>query len=108
MFTFALLNELGREGSGVRPTEEVLRLAFGESGTAEWSRNRLIGWRHGEMSRHELARERCRCSTILNEGFSFPQHSLSSDRKKTRDRPAPSLSVNSPSASQPSKKVRMY
>ena len=35
MFVVALLNALGREGRGNRPTEVVLMLAFGESGTAE-------------------------------------------------------------------------
>ena len=32
-------------------------LAFGESGTAERGRNRLMRWRRGEMSGHDLARE---------------------------------------------------
>ena len=32
MFVVALLNALGREGRGNRPTEVVLMLAFGESG----------------------------------------------------------------------------
>ena len=41
MFTVALLSALGTEG---RPTEVVLTLAFGESGTAERSRNRLMRW----------------------------------------------------------------
>ena len=31
-------------------------LAFGESGTTENSRNRLMRWRRGEMSGHDLAR----------------------------------------------------
>ena len=35
MFVVALLNALGRDGRGNRPTEAVLMLAFGESGTAE-------------------------------------------------------------------------
>ena len=57
MFVVALLNALGREGRGNRPTEVVLMLAFGESGTAERGRNRLMRWRRGEMSGHDLARE---------------------------------------------------
>ena len=57
MFVVALLNALGREGRGNRPTEFVLMLAFGESGTAERGRNRLMRWRRGEMSGHDLARE---------------------------------------------------
>ena len=57
MFTVALLNALGRETRGERPTEVVLMLAFGSSGTAERGRNRLMRWRRGEMSGHDLARE---------------------------------------------------
>ena len=34
MFVVELLNALGREGRGNRPTDVVLMLAFGESGTA--------------------------------------------------------------------------
>ena len=51
MFVVALLNALGREGwDENRLTEVVLMLAFGESGTAERGRNRLMRWRRGEMS----------------------------------------------------------
>ena len=57
MFTAALLNAMVREGHGDRPTEVVLMLAFGESGTADRSKNRLMRWRSGEMSGHDLARE---------------------------------------------------
>ena len=57
MFVVALLNALGREGRGNRPTEVVLMLALGESGTAERGRNRLMRWQRGEMSGHDLARE---------------------------------------------------
>ena len=57
MFVVALLNALGREGRGNRHTVVVLMLAFGESGTAERGRNRLMRWRRGEMSGHDLARE---------------------------------------------------
>ena len=42
MFTVALLNALGREGRGDCSTEVVSMLAFGESGTAERGRNRLM------------------------------------------------------------------
>ena len=57
MFVVALLNALGREGRGNRPTEVVLMLAFGESGTAERDRNRLMRWRRGKRSGLDLARE---------------------------------------------------
>ena len=55
MFTVALLNAMGRKGRGDHPTEVVLMLAFGESGTAERGRNTLMRWRRGEMPGHELA-----------------------------------------------------
>ena len=58
MFTVALLNAMGREGRGDRPTTEmVLMLAFVEFNTAERGRNRLMRWRRGEMSGHDFARE---------------------------------------------------
>ena len=57
MFVVALLKALGREGQVNCPTEVVLMLAFGESGSAERGRNRLMRWRRGEMSGHDLARE---------------------------------------------------
>ena len=57
MFVVALLNAFGREGRENRPTEVVLMLAFGESGTAERGRNRHMRWRRGEMSGHDLVRE---------------------------------------------------
>ena len=57
MFVVALLNASGREGRRNHPTEIVLMLGFGESGTAEKGRSRLMRWRRGEMSVHDLARE---------------------------------------------------
>ena len=41
MFVVALLNALGREGRGNRPTEVVLMLAFGESKPT----NEMAAWR---------------------------------------------------------------
>ena len=52
MFIVELLNAMGREGRWNRPMEVVLMLAFGDSGTAERGRNRLMRWRRGEMSGH--------------------------------------------------------
>ena len=57
MFTVALLKALGREARGERPTEVVLMLAFGASETAERGPNRLMRWRRGEMSGHDIARD---------------------------------------------------
>ena len=57
MFTVAFFNALGREVRGERPAEVVLMLAFGASGTVERARNRLMRWRRGKMSGHDLARE---------------------------------------------------
>ena len=48
MFTISLLNAMGREGRGYHPTEVVLMLAFGESGSAERGRNKLMRWRRGK------------------------------------------------------------
>ena len=53
MFTVALLNAMGSEGRGDPPTEVVLLLAYGKSGTAERGQNRLMRWRRGEMSDRE-------------------------------------------------------
>ena len=50
MFTVALLNAMGREGRGDRPTEVVLMIAFVECGTDKRGGNRLMLWRRGEMS----------------------------------------------------------
>ena len=76
MFTVALLNMLGREARGERPTEVVLMLAFGASRTAERGRIRLMRWRRGEMSCHDLAREPgldeqryYRLGVVLDEGL---------------------------------------
>ena len=57
MFVVALLNALGREGRGNRPTEVVLMLAYGESGTAERGRNRLMRWleANADTSQQETA-----------------------------------------------------
>ena len=95
MFTVALLDAMGRENRGDHPTVVVLMLAFGETGTAERSRNRLMRCRRGEMSGHDLAREPGFLSTA------------SLRIKKSRNWPAPSRSVDLPSAAPPSKKVRM-
>ena len=62
MLVVALLNALGREGRGNRPTELVSMLAYSESGTAERGQNRLMRWRRGEMLGHDLAREPGRAS----------------------------------------------
>ena len=111
MFVVALLNTLGREGRGNRPTEVVLMLAFGESGTAERGRNRLMRWRRGEMSGHDLAREpglgeqrdhRLGEMPILVQ----PAQPLIG-AKRQRDGPGPSHSVDSPTAAPPPKRVRV-
>ena len=110
-FVVALLNALGREGRGNRPTEVVLMLAFGESGTAERGRNRLMRWRRGEMSGHDLARE-----PGLGENMDYrlggmplqiqPAQPLIG-AKRQRDGPGPSHSVDSPTAAPPPKRVRV-
>ena len=101
MFVVALLNALRREGRGNRPTEVVLMLAFGESGTAERGRNRLMRWRRepglGEQRDHRLGEMPLPVQ---------PAQPLIG-AKRQRDGPGPSHSVDSPTAAPPSKKVRM-
>ena len=114
MFTVALLKAMGREGRGDRPTEVVLMIAFGESGTADRSRNRLIRWRRGGMSGHDLARKRGlgeqRDYWLGEMPMQIPPSSSAQPlfgSKRSRDGPAPSHFVDSPTAALPSKKVRL-
>ena len=111
MFVVALLNALGREGRGNRPTEVVLMLAFGESGTAERGQNRLMRWRRGEMSGHDLAREPGLGEQRDHRLSEMPLPVQSAQpligAKRQRDGPGPSHSVDSPTAAPPPKRVRV-
>ena len=111
MFVVALLNALGREGRGHCPTEVVLMLAFGESGTAERGRNRLMRWRRGEMSDHVLAREpglgEQRDHRLDEMPLTVQPAQPLIGAKRQRDGPGLSHSVDSPTAAPPSKKVRV-
>ena len=111
MFVVALLNALGREGRGNRPTEVVLMLAFGESGTAERGRNRLMRWRRGEMSGHDLTREpglgEQRDHRLGEMPLPVQPAQPLIGAKRQRDGPGPSHSVDSPTAAPPLKKVRV-
>ena len=111
MFTVALLNAMGTKGREDRPKEKVLMLAFGESGTTERGRIRLMRSRRGEMSGHDIARE----SGLGEQGdhwlremplLVWPIQPLI-EAKRTRGGPGPSHSTNSPTAAPPPKKVRM-
>ena len=108
MFVVALFNALGREGRGNRPTEVVLMLAFGESGTAERGRNRLMRWRRGEMSGHDLAREpglgEQRDHRLGEMPLPVQPAQPLIGAKRQRDGPGPS---HSPTAAPPLKKVRV-
>ena len=111
MFVVALLNALGREGRGNRPTEVVLMLAFGESGNTERVRNRLMRWRRGEMSGHDLAREpglgEQRDHRLGEMPLPVQPVQPLIGAKRLRDGPGPSHSVDSPTAAPPLKRVRM-
>ena len=111
MVVLALLNASGREGRRNRPTEVVLMLAFGESGTAERGRNRLMRWRRGEMSGHDLAREPGLSEQRDHRLGEMPLPTQPAQpligAKRLRDGPGPSHSVNSPSAAPPPKRVRV-
>ena len=111
MFVVALLNALGREGRGNCPTEVVLMLAFGESGNAERGRNRLMRWRRGEMSGHDLAREPGLGEQKDHRLGEMPLPIQPAQpligAKRQRDGPGPSHSVDSPTAAPPPKRVRV-
>ena len=111
MFVVALLNALGREGRGNRPTELVLMLAFGESGTAERGQNRLMRWRRGEMSGHDLAREPGLGEQRDHRLGEMPlpvQHAQPLiGAKRLHDGPGPSHSVDSPTTAPPLKRVKV-
>ena len=112
MFVVALLNALGREGRrGNRPTEVVLMLAFGESGTAERGRNRLMRWRQGEMSGHDLARQPGLCEQRDHRLGEMPLPVQPAQpligAKRLRDGSGPLHSVDSPTAAPPLKRVRV-
>ena len=111
MLVVALLNALGREGRGNRHTEVVLMLAFGESGTAERGRNRLMRWRRGEMSGHDLAREpglgEQRDHRLGEMPLPVQPAQALIGAKRQRDGPDPSHSVDSPTAAPPPKRVRV-
>ena len=111
MFTVALLNAMGREGRGDRPTEVVFLLAYGKSGTAERGRNRLMRWRRGEMSDHDLAREPGlgeQRDHRLGE-MPLPVRPVQPliGAKRSRVGPDPSHSADSPTAAPPQKRVKM-
>ena len=107
MFVVALLNALGREGRGTRPTEVVLMLAFGVSGTAERGQNRLMRWRRGEMSGHDLAREprlgEQRDHRLGEMPLPVQPAQPLIGAKRLRDGPGPSHSVDSSTAAPPLK-----
>ena len=111
MIVVALLNAIGREGRGKRPTEVVLMLAFGESGTSERGRNRLMRWRRGEMSGHDLAREpglgEQRDHRLGEMPLPVQPVQPLIGAKRLRDAPGPSHSADSPTAAPPLKRVKM-
>ena len=102
---------MGREGRGDRPTEVVLLLAYGESGTAERGRNRLMRKRRGEMSGQDLAREPGlgeQRDHRLGE-MSLPVRPVQPliGAKRSRDGRGPSHSADSPTTAPPQNRVKM-
>ena len=106
MFVVALLNALGREGRGNCPTEVVLMLAFGESGTAERGQNRLMRWRRGEMSDEPGLGEQ-RDHRLGEMPLPVPPAQPLIGAKRQRDGPGLSNSVDSPTTAPPPKRVRV-
>ena len=111
MFTVALLNAMGGEGRGDHHTDMVLMLAYGESGTAERGRNRLMRRRRREMSGHDLAREPGLGEQKDHRRGDMPlpvrlvQPLIGA--KRSRDGPGPSHSADSLTAAPPQKRVKM-
>ena len=53
----ALINILGQDNGGNRPTEVLLMAAYGERGVLERSNMRVMRWRNGALSGSDLANE---------------------------------------------------
>ena len=108
---YGVVNALGREGRGNRPTEVVFLLAFDESGTSERGRNRLMRWCREEMSGHDLAREPGLGEQKYHRLGEIPLPVQPAQpligAKGLRDRPGPSHSVDSPTAAPSLKTVKV-
>ena len=92
-----------------RPTEVVLLLTFVEPGTAERGRYRLMRWRRGERSGHDLAREpglgEQRDHRLGEMPLPVQPAQALIGAKRLHDGPGPSHSVDSPTAAPPRKRV---
>ena len=111
MIVVALLNTLGGEVRGNRPTELVLMLAFGESQTAERGRNWLMRWRRENVSGDDLTREPRLGEERDHRLGEMPLQVQSMQpligTKRLRDGPGPSHSTNSPAVASPLERERM-
>ena len=57
MLLTALINILGHDNRGDRPTEVLLMAAYGERGVLDRPKMRVMGWRNGALSGSDLANE---------------------------------------------------
>ena len=57
MLLTALINILGHDNRGDRPTEVLLMAAYGERGTLDCPNMRMMRWRNGALSGSDLANE---------------------------------------------------
>ena len=57
MLLTALINILGHDNRGDRPTEVLLMAAYGESGVLDRPNMRVMRWRNGALSWSDLANE---------------------------------------------------
>ena len=57
MLLTALINILGHENRGDRPTEVLLMAAYGERGVLDRPKMRVMRWRNGALSGSDLANE---------------------------------------------------
>ena len=86
-------------------------LVFDKSGTAERGRNRLMRWRQGEMSGHDLAREpglgELRDRRLGEMALPVRPVQPLIGAKRSRYGPCLSHSADSPTAAPPLKRVKM-
>ena len=57
MWLVALINILGHDNRGNRPTEVLLMAAYGEQGVLDRPNKRIMRWRNGALSGSDLANE---------------------------------------------------
>ena len=76
MLLVALINSLGHDNRGDRPTEFFLMAAYGERGVLDRPNMRVMRWRNGALSGSDLANEDWEVSGPTNQVRCLCQPSL--------------------------------